>query len=68
VRLLGLWSDIEYVQEDETVEGVTYLHFSTEVLVVDRGQQFPWPLLDVMEWAKAQERTEPWRSWQQYDR
>ena len=66
-RLLGLWSEVEFAQ-DETTENVTYLHFPTEVLVIDRGQQFPWRLLDTWEWALEQEWGEAWRQSHEYDR
>jgi hypothetical protein len=59
-RFLGFWGDVEFAQEDETREGVIYLHFPTEVLVIDRSQQFPWRLLDVWEWASEQELEEFW--------
>jgi hypothetical protein len=59
-RLLGLWNEVEFAQEDETAKGVIYLHFPTEVLVVDHGQQFPWRLLNTWEWAIEQEHKEFW--------
>jgi len=59
-RLLGLWSDVEFAQEDETAKGINYLHFPAEVLVVDREQQFPWRLIDTWEWAAEQEQKEFW--------
>lgn len=66
-RLLGLWSEVEFAQEDETSR-LRSLHFPADVLVIDRAQQFPWRLLDVWEWALEQERAEAWHSWQHYDR
>jgi hypothetical protein len=59
-RLLGIWSDVEFAQEDEMATGVIYLHFPTEVLVTDCSQQFPWRLLDTWEWAVEQEHKEFW--------
>jgi hypothetical protein len=59
-RLLGLWSDVEFLQEDEMTNGVSYLHFPAEVLVIDCSQQFPWRLLDTWEWAVEQANKEFW--------
>lgn len=59
-RILGLWSEVEFSQEDETAKGIVYLHFPTEVLVIDCSQQFPWRLLDTWEWATEQEHKEFW--------
>jgi hypothetical protein len=58
-RLLGIWSDIEFIQTDET-NSVSYLHFPSEVLVIDRSQQFPWRLIDTWEWASEQDIEEFW--------
>lgn len=66
-RLLGLWSDVEFAQEDENGK-LCCLHFPSDVLVIETAQRFPWRLLDVWEWAAEQERADAWRSWQEYDR
>jgi hypothetical protein len=59
-RLLGLWSEVEFARADEHGK-LSCLHFPTEVLVIDRSQQFPWRLLDVWEWASEQESADFWR-------
>ncbi len=61
-KMLGVWSGVEFVQEGEGEdEPALHLHFAGEVLIVDRRREFPWTLLDVWEWARAQESRDFWR-------
>lgn len=60
-RFLGLWHEVEFVQEDEEDSPLTFLHLPDEVLVIDPRDEFPWQLFDPWEWAKAQEIREFWR-------
>lgn len=54
-RMIGLWREVEFLQEDSVNPLITHLHFPGEVLVIDRGREYPWRLLDVWEWAKERE-------------
>ena len=58
-RMLGLWSEIEFVQDSEG-GGERYIHFPTDVLVIDDQQDFPWRLLSIWEWGRQQELKEFW--------
>ena len=63
-KMLGVWTDIEFVQDEEEGgdgEMAQHLHFAGEVLTVDRRREFPWLLLDMWEWAQAQETRDFWR-------
>lgn len=60
-RSLGVWADVEFVQVDEDDVRVEYLHFPSEVLVIDHQQEFPWQLLSAWEWGREQEHKEFWR-------
>jgi hypothetical protein len=60
-RMLGVWTDVEFVQEGGEDGGEQYIHFAGEVLTVDRRREFPWTLLDMWEWAREQETSEFWR-------
>lgn len=62
-RMLGVWTDIEFIQDEGGNEGdeKQFIHFAGEVLAVDRRREFPWMLLDVWEWARKQETREFWR-------
>jgi hypothetical protein len=60
-KFLGVWADVEFVQEDEDAP-TQYLHFPTEVLLIDQRQEFPWQLLTDWEWGKEQEYAEFWRN------
>jgi hypothetical protein len=51
-RIIGVWRDVEFVQEDAA--GMAY-HFPSEVLCVAPGFVFPWYLLDVWAWAAERE-------------
>jgi hypothetical protein len=57
-RMLGIWTDVEFVQEGENEE---YLHLPEEVLLIDRRKEFPWQLMDPFEWARELERKDFWR-------
>ncbi len=60
-KMLDVWRDVEFVQDEDVEERQQHFHFPSEVLVVDRCQEFPWRLLDVWEWARGQEMSEFWR-------
>jgi len=60
-KLLGVWSEVEFVQDEDGDEGRQHFHFPSEVLVVDHRCGFPWQLIDVWEWARRQEAREFWR-------
>jgi hypothetical protein len=64
-RMLGVWADIEFIQDEEGDEDggepALHLHFTREVLTVDRRREFPWTLLGVWEWARRQETRDFWR-------
>jgi hypothetical protein len=54
-RILGVWNEVEFVQEAASDKRLLRLHFPGEVLVIDRERVFPWRLLDAWEWASEQE-------------
>ena len=61
-RMLGVWSEVEFVQEGDGEDGSeSYVHFAGEVLVADHSERFPWTLMDPREWAGRQEAREFWR-------
>ena len=61
-KMLGVWGDVEFVQNGEAEdEPARYMHFPSEVLVVDPRKEFPWRLLADFEWAQEQEVKEFWR-------
>ena len=61
-EMLGVLADIEYVQNGEAEdEPALYLHFPSEVLVIDPREDFPWRLLGDFEWAEEQQLKEFWR-------
>jgi hypothetical protein len=60
-RYIGIWPEVEYAQTDEDDPDVEYLHFASEVLVIDRRADFPWRLVAAEEWAHERERVEFWR-------
>ena len=51
-RIIGVWRDVEFVQDDAA--GVAY-HFPAEVLCVAPEFAFPWYLLHVWAWAAERE-------------
>jgi hypothetical protein len=51
-RIIGVWRDVEFVQDDE---GGRSYHFPSEVLCVAPGFVFPWYLLDIWAWAAERE-------------
>jgi len=59
-RMLGVWGEVEFVQDDED-EPAQYLHFPDEVVVIDCREEYPWRLLTDFEWAEEMERNELWR-------
>ncbi len=59
-RSLGLWSEVEYVQDNDE-EAEQYLHFQSQVLVIDHQQEFPWQLLSIDEWVRDLEMKDFWR-------
>ena len=58
-RVLGVWNEVEFVRESEASDRLTWLHFPSEVLVIDRDREFPWRLLDAWEWASEEEYGTP---------
>jgi hypothetical protein len=54
-RILGVWPEVEFVQEDRR-GNLVRLHLPTEVFVVERANDFPWRLLNVWEWGLEQEQ------------
>jgi hypothetical protein len=57
-RTLGVWPEVEFVQEEPEQGCLVCLHFPTEVLLIDHEAEFPWRLLGVWEWASEQEQKE----------
>lgn len=62
-KMLDVWRDVEFVQDEdeEEEERQQHFHFPSEVLIVDRRQEFPWQLLSDFEWAERQEVRDFWR-------
>jgi hypothetical protein len=51
-RLLDVWRAVEFTQGEGEV---VFLHFPSEVLIIDARQEFPWRLLSAWEWASKRE-------------
>jgi hypothetical protein len=61
-KMLGVWGEVEFAQDGEDEdEPALYLHFPSEVLVIDPREEFPWRLLGDFEWAEEQRLKEFWR-------
>lgn len=62
-RIIGVWRQVEFVQEDETGR---HYHFGAEVLHADPTQRFPWRLRTDWEWAALRELDDFWADWSGY--